>query len=104
MGFGEHNETFHKMRKVPGLAEGLPTMQSNNVLSRTPIAPKIQSLTLWRIIGGRAVKPHAFQTLELNEGDWSNRQFGHIRQTKSALYSLTETGDSQIWIKLPSKE
>lgn len=49
------------------------------------------------------VKPQAFKTLELNEGDGLNRQFGHTYQVKSALYSITETGNSQSGLNYVAK-
>jgi len=72
------------------------TSTSNCVQFRTPVAPKTQISTLWSSVDGRDMNPQAFQTSELHEDDRSDRQFAHIHQVKGALYSLAETGNSQI--------
>ena len=79
-------------------------MTSNCVQLRTPIAPQIKIFTLWSSVDGRDMYPHAFQISELNEGDWSSRQFAHTHQVKSAFCSLAENGNSQIWTKLREEE
>ena len=107
VGLGERGkETSDSIKLGKFLEElrGLQTVTSNCVQFRTAVAPKIQISTLWSSVDGKDMNPQAFQTSELHEGDWSSRQFAHIHQVKSALYSLAETRNSQIWIKLRGKE
>jgi len=76
VGLGEHGKETSDTIKCGNFLEerrGLQTVTSNCVQFRTPVGPKTRIFMLWSSVDGRDMNPHALQTSELHEGEWSSR-------------------------------